>query len=72
MLQDALKSNGLIEFGAAYDGDADRNMVIGANGFFVNPSDSLAVLLDHLSLIKWFKDIPGVARSMPTSMAVDR
>ena len=47
-------------------------MVLGANAFFVNPSDSLAFLLANLKLVKWFKDVSGVARSMPTSQAVDR
>jgi phosphoglucomutase len=58
------------EFGAACDGDADRNMLLG-KAFFVTPSDSLAVLasLSHLFL----KDkLQGVARSMPTSGAVDK
>jgi phosphoglucomutase len=58
------------DFGAACDGDADRNMILGKN-FFVTPSDSLAVLasLSHLFL----KDkLTGVARSMPTSGAVDK
>ncbi len=71
-LLELMRSNGLIEFGAAYDGDGDRNMVLGANAFFVNPSDSLAFVLANLKLVKWFREIPGVARSMPTSMAVDR
>jgi len=56
----------------AYDGDGDRNMILGNLGFFVNPSDSLAVLFASLKDVKWFKNINGVARSMPTSMAVDR
>jgi len=61
-------------FGAAFDGDGDRNMILGKNAFFVNPSDSLAVLADNLDCIPYFKKtgIRGYARSMPTSGAVDR
>ncbi|KAF7995311.1 hypothetical protein HCN44_005971 [Aphidius gifuensis] len=60
--------------GVAFDGDGDRNMIIGKNAFFVNPSDSLAVLADNLELIPYFKKtgIKGFARSMPTGSAVDR
>ena len=60
--------------GAAADGDADRNMVLG-RGFFVTPSDSLAVIVAHAHLIPWFVregGLKAVARSMPTSGAVDR
>ena len=58
------------DFGAACDGDADRNMILGKN-FFVTPSDSLAILTAHSDL--FMKDkLKGVARSMPTSGAVDR
>ena len=60
------------DFGAASDGDGDRNMIVGAN-FFVTPSDSLAVLAANATLVPGYKDgIAGVARSMPTSAAVDR
>ncbi len=60
------------DFGAASDGDGDRNMILG-NHFFVTPSDSLAVMAANATLIPAFKDgISGVARSMPTSAAVDR
>jgi phosphoglucomutase len=61
-------------FGAAADGDADRNMVCGSK-FFVTPSDSLAILADHANCVPFFRDYGGlkaVARSMPTSGAVDR
>ena len=58
------------EFGAACDGDADRNMIIGKN-FFVTPSDSLAVLAAHHQLFMK-KKLSGVARSMPTSGAIDK
>jgi len=60
------------DFGAASDGDGDRNMVVG-RGQVISPSDSLAVLAANARLVPWFKDgLPGVARSMPTSRAVDR
>jgi phosphoglucomutase len=60
------------DFGAASDGDGDRNMVLG-NNFFVTPSDSLAVIAANAHLVKGYKGgISGVARSMPTSAAVDR
>lgn len=59
-------------FGAASDGDGDRNMVMGA-GVFVTPSDSLAIMAANARLIPAYaKGISGVARSMPTSQAVDR
>lgn len=61
-------------FGAAFDGDGDRNMIIGAGGFFVTPCDSLAVIANNLECIPYFQKNPvnGYARSMPTSGAVDR
>jgi len=60
------------DFGAASDGDGDRNMVVTQAGP-VSPSDSLAILAANAHLIPWFKEgLPGVARSMPTSRAVDR
>lgn len=59
-------------FGAASDGDGDRNMIMGAN-IFVTPSDSLAIMAANAKLIPAYsKGITGVARSMPTSQAVDR
>ncbi|WAR45191.1 alpha-D-glucose phosphate-specific phosphoglucomutase [Methylomonas rapida] len=59
-------------FGAASDGDGDRNMIMGAN-IFVTPSDSLAIMAANAQLIPAYaKGISGVARSMPTSQAVDR
>jgi len=61
-----------LDFGAASDGDGDRNMILGQN-FFVTPSDSLAVLAANATLVPAYaKGIAGVARSMPTSGAVDR
>ncbi|MDJ0597935.1 MAG: alpha-D-glucose phosphate-specific phosphoglucomutase [Crocosphaera sp.] len=60
------------DFGAASDGDGDRNMILGKN-FFVTPSDSLAILTANATLVPGYKDgIAGVARSMPTSAAADR
>jgi phosphoglucomutase len=59
-------------FGAASDGDGDRNMVLGSN-FFVTPSDSLAVLAANATLVPGYRQgITGIARSMPTSQAPDR
>jgi phosphoglucomutase len=60
------------DFGAASDGDGDRNMVVGRN-LVIGPSDSLAILAANAGLVPWFKHgLPGVARSMPTSRALDR
>lgn len=60
------------DFGAASDGDGDRNMVLGQR-FFVTPSDSLAVIAANATLVRGYsKGVAGVARSMPTSAAVDR
>lgn len=60
------------DFGAACDGDADRNMILGRR-FFVTPSDSLAVLVANHKRIPYMREgITGAARSMPTSAAVDR
>jgi phosphoglucomutase len=60
------------DFGAASDGDGDRNMIVGRR-FIVAPSDSLAVLAANATLVPAFKNgLKGVARSMPTSGAVDR
>ena len=60
------------DFGAASDGDGDRNMILGKH-FFVTPSDSLAILAANAHLIPGYRDgLAGVARSMPTSQAVDR
>jgi phosphoglucomutase len=60
------------DFGAASDGDGDRNMIV-ARGLFVTPSDSLAILTSHAHLAPGYaKGLSGVARSMPTSRAADR
>ncbi|KJH50434.1 phosphoglucomutase/phosphomannomutase, alpha/beta/alpha domain II [Dictyocaulus viviparus] len=60
------------DFGAAFDGDGDRNMILG-KGFFVTPSDSLAVIAENLNCIPYFttRKISGFARSMPTAGAID-
>jgi phosphoglucomutase len=59
------------DFGAASDGDGDRNMILG-KAFFVTPSDSLALIAANAKMVKGYaKGIAGVARSMPTSGAVD-
>lgn len=64
------KAEEIPDFGAACDGDADRNMILGRR-FFVTPSDSVAVLAANASSV--FKGkLLGVARSMPTSGAVDK
>lgn len=70
-LVEAVDKNG-IHFGAASDGDGDRNMIYGANAF-VSPGDSLAIIAHHAKLIPWFKKqgVYGLARSMPTSGAID-
>ena len=60
------------DFGAASDGDGDRNLIIG-KGIFVTPSDSLALLAANAHLAKGYAGgLKGVARSMPTSAAADR
>ncbi|KAL7414482.1 hypothetical protein BDY24DRAFT_360931 [Mrakia frigida] len=61
-----------ISFGAASDGDGDRNMIYGA-GAFVTPSDSVAIIADWAEAIPYFKKggVKGLARSMPTSGAID-
>ena len=60
------------DFGAASDGDGDRNMIVG-RGAYVTPSDSLAILAAHAHLVPAYAGgLAGIARSMPTSTAVDR
>jgi phosphoglucomutase len=62
------------DFGAASDGDGDRNMILG-RGVFVNPADSVAIIAAHAAAaIPYFKEdgLKGLARSMPTSSALDR
>ena len=70
-LADLLLKGDDYRFGAACDGDGDRNMILG-NRCFVNPSDSLAVLTANATLVPAYASgLTGVARSMPTSSAVD-
>jgi phosphoglucomutase len=60
------------DFGAASDGDGDRNLIVG-KGIYVTPSDSLAIIAANATLAAGYaKGIAGVARSMPTSCAADR
>ena len=71
-LVDILYGKDAPDFGAASDGDGDRNMILGKH-FFVTPSDSLAIIAANAKLIPAYKqELAGVARSMPTSGAVDR
>jgi phosphoglucomutase len=71
-LYDRLMGADAPDFGAASDGDGDRNLIIG-RGVFVTPSDSLALLAANAHLAPGYRDgLKGVARSMPTSSAVDR
>ncbi|BBE50640.1 Phosphoglucomutase [Ferriphaselus amnicola] len=71
-LVEIMYGDGAPDFGAASDGDGDRNMILG-NHFFVTPSDSLALLAANATLIPGYKNgLAGVARSMPTSAAADR
>ncbi len=71
-LADALFAADAPDFGAASDGDGDRNMVLGRQ-FFVTPSDSLAVILANADHAPGYRNrVSGVARSMPTSQAADR
>jgi phosphoglucomutase len=71
-LMDLMMGPSAPDFGAASDGDGDRNMILG-RGAYVTPSDSLAVLAANAHLAPGYADgLRGVARSMPTSRAVDR
>lgn len=71
-LMDAMYAMDAPDFGAASDGDGDRNMIVG-KGCYVTPSDSLAVLAANAHLVPGYAGgLKGVARSMPTSRAVDR
>lgn len=71
-LVDLMFSDNSPDFGAANDGDGDRNMILGKK-FFVTPSDSLAILTDNYQLIPAYqKGIFGVAKSAATSSAVAR
>ncbi len=71
-LVDFMFSDKAADFGAANDGDGDRNMILGKS-FFVTPNDSLAILTDNFNLIPYYKNgIYGVAKSAATSTAVER
>lgn len=71
-LVDLMYSDHAPDFGAANDGDGDRNMILGKK-FFVTPSDSLAILTDSYQMIPAYKNgISGVAKSAATSTAVCR
>jgi phosphoglucomutase len=71
-LVEIMYSDNAPDFGAASDGDGDRNMILG-NHFFVTPSDSLALLAANATLAPGYKQgLAGIARSMPTSAAADR
>ena len=71
-LVDFMFSDKAADFGAANDGDGDRNMILG-KGFFVTPNDSLGILTDNYKLIPYYaKGIYGVAKSAATSTAVAR
>ncbi|KXF78949.1 phosphoglucomutase [Paramesorhizobium deserti] len=71
-LYDLMMSDKAPDFGAASDGDGDRNLIIG-RGIFVTPSDSLAMLAANAHLAPGYKaGLKGIARSMPTSGAADR
>ena len=65
------KNDSAPDFGAACDGDADRNMILGKN-FFITPSDSIAIIAANYKSIPYLaKGLTGTARSMPTSAALD-
>ncbi len=71
-MYDVKETGSTPNFGAASDGDGDRNMIMG-DYFFVTPSDSLAVIAANATLIPAYKDgIKGIGRSMPTSQAPDK
>lgn len=73
-LMDPEKNGNAPQLGAASDGDGDRNMILG-RGVFVSPGDSIAIIADYAEkAIPYFgrKGLKGVARSMPTSSALDR
>ena len=71
-LYDTMMAEDAPDFGAASDGDGDRNLIIG-KGIFVTPSDSLALLAANAHLAPGYaKGLAGIARSMPTSGAADR
>jgi len=67
-----MSGNNAADFGAASDGDGDRNMILGKD-FYISPSDSLAIIAANATLVPGYaQGLTGIARSMPTSQAVDR
>jgi phosphoglucomutase len=71
-LCDDVMNGSAFDFGAASDGDGDRNLIVG-RGVYVTPSDSLAIIAANAKLAPGYaKGIAGIARSMPTSCAPDR
>lgn len=71
-LVDIMYGPGAPDLGTASDGDGDRNMILG-RGFFVTPSDSIAIMAANAGLVPGYaRGLAGVARSMPTSQALDR
>ena len=72
-LVERLRGAGGPDFGAACDGDGDRNLILG-RGFFVTPGDSLAIIAEHAQrhIAGYRGGLAGIARSMPTSTAADR
>ena len=71
-LFDKMFSGEATDFGACSDGDGDRHIILGTNTY-ISPSDSLAILTANAHLVKAYQQgLSGVARSMPTSRAVDR
>ncbi|MBW8902376.1 MAG: alpha-D-glucose phosphate-specific phosphoglucomutase, partial [Massilia sp.] len=71
-LIDLMSAPGAPDFGAASDGDGDRNMIVG-RGIAVTPSDSLAIIAANATLAPGYRHgLRGIARSMPTSTAADR
>jgi phosphoglucomutase len=71
-LIELMSAPGAPDFGAASDGDADRNMIVG-RGMAVTPSDSLAIIAANATVAPGYRaGLKGIARSMPTSMAADR
>lgn len=70
----ALRTNRNLDFGVAFDGDGDRNMILGRDALFITPGDSVAVIGNLHHHIKYFKQhiFQGFARSFPTAPALDR
>ncbi len=72
-LMAAMRGPDALDFGAASDGDGDRNMIVGPGGLVVSPGDSLAILTALADRVPAYAGgVAGVARSMPTARAADR